>query len=262
MLKWWIHGDEGRQEAPDAAGYKSDTAPSPPCGTWGKPRYRRESSLWAQQAFSRPFERGDLRWRQVRLGPSVGCESFQRLRSLGSPRLTGVRLHLCAPLCRSLCHSHTSSPLCSRWLVFYLLFLPLEPFLRWIPNFIYQSHNLLWWLCEVHVLLGLFEVSAWSISWFPHHMTLQAYFTTLTVWVIKPTGLRKWQISWPFFWLVSLSFYRTSCRKVGIKYSERPTWHLKLFVILFFSIQQSKTYKVCFFYSIIKDVAFLIKNDL
>ena len=87
----------------------------------------------------------------------------------------------------SLSVAHLLTPLLVWWFPFTLLPPPSEPYLSVNPELskfsLTESNNSMWWLCEADVLLSL-------ISWFPHQMTLNAYFTTF--WVTEFQWCAAW----------------------------------------------------------------------
>lgn len=78
--------------------------------------------------FRRPFERGDLKWRRVRLGPSAGSESFQRISSLGSLHVSQEFISISLLLFVVHAVNHTPPHLFT--LPFTLPFCPCEPYLK------------------------------------------------------------------------------------------------------------------------------------
>ncbi len=164
-------------------------SPHPP-GTWGNRRYCREDALWAQQAFSRLFESFQIPERVPAWLVSTSDLLSQRVSSLGSLHVSPEFISVFLLLFVVLSVNHTPPHLFTLLMIsFYPPGLSLWALLEENPELpVPQSHNLLWWLCGVNVLLGLYEVTylmAASISSFPHHKTVQASVTTLTVWVTK-----------------------------------------------------------------------------
>lgn len=151
-------------------GYKSHAEPLPlHRGTWANPRHGSEDALWAQQAFSRPFERGDLRWRRVGRGPSGSRELSKTLFfrfSLVSRRSTSPSLSLSL----ALAVSHTPPHLFYSFDGFLLPSCLVPASFIWGESWSFFTGGVLIWcdvLCEVVALFSLFEVteSKYPIKW-------------------------------------------------------------------------------------------------
>lgn len=132
--------------------------------------------------FRWPFEKRRSEVETSQAGTLCGIWELSKNQFFRFPwRLTGVHLHLSPSLCRSLCQSHTSSPLFSSS---YPPVLSLWALFEVNTEFsAAESQTLLWWLCEVNMLLGLLEVTdsvSSHMTWFHPHC-----FTTLRVWVTK-----------------------------------------------------------------------------